>query len=149
MWFNFTDDLVEAEGWNRDAGRVSRRIEVDRRPPIFAPHPVICDGWQAAAYDMAKGGKQRIEGCANPSPEPDGGTGPDLSFIGKYLEYLGEEVVTVPAGTFPCRRFAISWDNDHPPILTWVTGDDIQPVKLRWDLLDSSYVLQSLSDPKD
>ena len=47
------------------------------------------------------------------------------------------------------KYFQISWDKDKvgydwPPIHVWVNSDDFIMVKIRWDHLDSSYILDEL-----
>jgi len=54
----------------------------------------------------------------------------------KVIDYMGEETLTVPAGTFPCRYYRLHPSNpQNPPLETWVTGEDATLVKMRWDLL--------------
>ena len=83
------------------------------------------------------------------SKTPHGSTGPTITLTEKYLSYHGEEEITVPAGTFKTKYFQISWDKDKvgydwPPIHVWVNSDDFIMVKIRWDHLDSSYILDKL-----
>ena len=145
-WFRFTDNAIECESYTADAGRISQVIAVESRVRIFACHPLMADGWQTSQFDhKSKEKKQTIRPWAHPSPLPDGSTGP-LAGVGfKVMEYKGEEDVTVPAGTFRCRRYDLTASNPaNPPLLTWVTGDDCQLVRLRWDVLKSDYVLTDL-----
>ena len=100
-WFRFDDDGAECESLTALEGRVSQRRETLGRPLLFAPHPLVCDGWQASAYDYSRGpGRQRLDPCSNSSSRPDGGSGPSIGIVHKDLEYVGDETVTVPAGTF-------------------------------------------------
>jgi hypothetical protein len=119
------------------------------RPRLFAPHPLVCDGWQASAFDFSRGpGRQRLDPCANSSSRPDGGSGPSIGIVHKDLEYVGDETITVPAGSFATRHLRIlplmpemaHWT----PMDFWVTGTDCQLVRMRWDLLRSTYDLVEL-----
>lgn len=147
--FWFDEQGVDCEGFTASDGRFSQRVNLPRRSTLFAPHPLVTDGWQAAAFDYSRGvGRQRLEWCTNSSPEPDGGTGPNVGVVYKDLEYCGDERVTVAAGTFLARRMKIhplmnemaNW----PPLEFWVAGTDFLMVKMRWDLLKSTYELVKL-----
>lgn len=148
--FWFDDRGVDCEGFTASDGRFSQRVNLPRRTTLFAPHPLVTDGWQAAAFDYARGiGRQRLEWCTNSSPEPDGGSGPNVGVVYKDLEYCGDERVTVAAGTFDARRMKIHplmnemahW----PPLEFWVAGADFLLLRMRWDLLESTYELVELS----
>jgi hypothetical protein len=148
-WFRFDDRGAECEAFTAGDGRVHQRCELGRRPLLFVPHPLVCDGWQASAYDYARGpGVQRLEPCANSSPRPDGGSGPALGLSHKHLQYVGDETLEVAAGRFACRRLRIlppEGDEAHGvPLDIWVTGTDFILVRMRWDLLRSTYDLVML-----
>ena len=66
-----------------------------------------------------------------PSGDHRGATPPLITEARLTLEYVGEETVTVTAGTFTCRHFRFT-DEDggmatehgaHPPYEVWVTAD--------------------------
>ncbi|HSN73198.1 MAG TPA: hypothetical protein VLT59_16910 [Steroidobacteraceae bacterium] len=148
-WYRFRDDGVECEQWNVRAGRTSQFLPLGRRAKLFAPHPLVTDGWQARAYDFSAGpGRQRVEHCTNSSSTPDGSTGPMVCAVYKDLEYLGRTSVRTAAGTFECRHMKIhpvmgtmaAW----PPLEFWIAGEDCLLVRMRWPLLSSTYDLVEL-----
>lgn len=148
-WFRFDDRGVECEAWTAADGRVRQRVELPRRSTLFAPHPLVTDGWQASAFDYARGpGIQRLEHCTNSSPRPDGASGPLVGTVFKDLEYVGDERVTVAARTFDARHLRIlpraPGMNDWPPLEFWVAGEDFVLLRMRWDLLASTYELVEL-----
>ncbi len=53
----------------------------------------------------------------------------------------------MPAGTFDCERFEISWGDECPPLQLWVIPADNILARLRWDFLDSQYDLAHLERP--
>ncbi len=151
-WFRFTDTFAECETLTTQHGRVSQRWPLERPCPVFISHAVTCDVWQIALFDRQSGDKiQRIEGRLSSSTLPNGGSGPMLSagFSGTAgpgvvdLEYLETKSVTVPAGKFEADHFAILREG-KAPLEIWGMGDDIVPVKLRWDLLNQSFDLVEL-----
>jgi hypothetical protein len=149
-WFRFDDRGIDCESFTRGEGRVSQRVELGRQATLFAPHPVVLDGWQAAAFDYARGpGRQRLTACANSSPRPDGSSGPAIGIVEKDLEWVGETTTEVPAGRFATRHLRIHmlmpYMQGWPPIELWVHGEDVQLVRLSWALLDATYELVELS----
>jgi hypothetical protein len=148
-WFRFDGAGAECEAFTAADGRISQRVEIAGGAQLFAPHPVSCDGWQAAAFDFARGpGLQRLARCTNSSSRPDGASGPMLGRVFKDLEYVGDEQLTVAAGSFAARHMRIhprqgamaSW----PPLEFWVTGEDFLLVRMRWELLETTYDLVEL-----
>jgi len=142
-WFRFTDDAIECEAVTAETGRISQRISVERRVRIFASHPLITDGWQTTQFDHARSeAVQKIEQWAHSSSLPDGGSGPMAGTGYKIIKYRGEEEITVPVGTFACRRYDLqSMIPSRPPLEAWVHGEDHQLVKMHWDLRPADYVL--------
>jgi hypothetical protein len=151
-WFHFTDTQAECESFTVDAGRISQRWPLEGRPPIFVSHAVSCDAWTNAAFDMSqKDRKQKIYPRMSSSPLGNGGSGPMLGDTTTvtptpatlHLEYLGQEELTVPAGTFLCDRIALN-PGEIPRFEIWTHGPDFLPVQLRYDRLNQYYQLVEL-----
>jgi hypothetical protein len=143
-WFRFSERLAECETWMAEGGRVSQRFELERRVPFFGVHPVAADCWCLGGFDLSKPQKiQTLQGGMMSSPLPNGASGPILSRFDLTIEYLGEEEVSVPAGTFPTRHFRFLL-HDTPAEDLWCYGDDLIFVKIRWDLLKTTYELVEL-----
>lgn len=144
--FRFGDRHVEFDGETSAGGQLRQRVAVPHRPPVFAPHPIVCDGWQAAAFDHARPERiQPLRSCANSSALAHGGSGPMIGLVDKRLEYVGETQTSVPAGAWSTRHYRVLFDHrDWPPLELFVTPEDRQLVCLRWDLLESSYELAEL-----
>jgi len=126
-WFRFTDTEAECESWTRDDGRISQRYPIERPIRGFGVHAVQGDGWLAANYPYAKGpgsthfwpGRNLIH-----SLHHFGATGPFIHTSGSGLRYVGDETITVPAGTFDCHRIAFEGlTNNHPDYDMWLTRD--------------------------
>ena len=101
-WFNCTDDSIECEAFTKLEARVSQEMKtLDRKAPhSFQNHAIAADAWHMRMYDREKGGIQKIPELLLSSPDHRGATGPMLFRAGLTLNFIGEEQVTVGAGTF-------------------------------------------------
>jgi len=141
-WFHCADGLVTGEIQSAALGRVQQRLELDAPAAIFGAHPVSGDAMKVAVFDRDGPPRQAFEGVST-SPLPNGASGPILAARRYDFEYLGTEDVTVPAGTFSCAHFRWHFQ-EFAPIDIWNSGTDCIPVKLRWDELESDYVLSEI-----
>ena len=103
----------------------------------FIPHPLASDVWHGWYYDKARGGTQTTtvyDVAAN-------GTQP-LQVGRVYVQgltYVGNELISVPAGAFPCDHFRVGDAVDY-----YVTGPDAIFVKFVWRANNAEYVLTKL-----
>lgn len=153
-WFRFDGNRVECEGLIAEQGRVSQSLTLAHRTPVFACHPLYVDGWHAAAFDHARGERvQLLEECTNSSMKLDGSTAPLLNVVRKKLEYVGREPITVGAGTFEADHYRIhplrADTPDWTPLDLWTHGPELVFVKLRWDMIESTYELVELDAPDE
>lgn len=135
-WFRFTDTHAECEGWTSEAGRIAERVEYDRPPPLFGTHPIQGDAWHLNSFDRSRGpGVQIYPRFLMCSLDHRGATGPSLVWhdAGMKIEWVGEERITVGAGTFDAwhfcygerdsNRLGSNEAGEHPPYEVWVTAD--------------------------
>jgi hypothetical protein len=125
-WFRFTDSEAECEAWSVDGGRISERAAIQRPMRGFGTHVLVADGWMAATfpYHLGPGHSHSWGENLIHSTHHLGATGPMLAKTGSGLEFVGDETVDVPAGTFECHRLRfVGFTNDHPPYDFWVTND--------------------------
>jgi len=145
-WMRFSETHAETESFNVNDGRISQRLDLEQRTRWLASHPIAGDAMAFSIFDLSNGpGKTFFPDMMVTSPDHRGATGPLLFKLGFGIEYLGDETITVPAGTFETRHYLL-----HPsrpewtPLETWVTGPDYVFVKLSWDVLEADYVLAEL-----
>ena len=154
-WFRFTGEYAECETYTADAGRISQRMKLNGLPPSFGPHPVACDVWHIGAFDMDSGIRiQTIKGTLMSSPRPDGASGPFLSrtvletggvSTDEFrIEYVGPETVTVEAGTFETDHFRFLLGEESIPEDIWCLPEDLIIVKVRFDVMATTYELVDL-----
>ncbi len=143
-WFKFERDAIAFDGVDAAGARHSALVPADPAPVVFAPHPLIIDGWQSAAFDPAGPSRQSYR-SATCSLEPDGGTAPFPAFTTKVMERVRRETIEVEAGTFDCDFFRIHPHRpDWSPLEMWITGEDRILCRMDWKVLDSSYRLLRL-----
>lgn len=130
-WFNLADGVVECESAGPSIGRLSQRRPEGDALDGFGTHPIVGDGYFTRQLDISNGPCRRTMRVYLPSPDHRGATPPMISEVKIDLEYLGEETVTVTAGTFVCRHYAFIDTSDtgmggkqHPRYDMWVTADD-------------------------
>jgi hypothetical protein len=128
-WFRFGADFIECESYGPTIGRVSQRVALDKPIDGFGTHPIVADGYFLGLHDWSSV-KRRTFHMYLPSPDHRGATPPLLSPVRIDGLYLGEEEVTVKAGTFKTRHFQFLDDGtsgmagEHPVYDVWITADD-------------------------
>ena len=129
-WMRFTDNCAETEMFNVHDGRISQRLELARRVRWLASHPISSDGLGFAIYDRSRGpGKTFFPDMMVTSPDHRGATGPLLFKLGFGVEYVGDDTITVPVGTFDAHHFryvdtAGELPQEHPQYDVWCSADD-------------------------
>jgi len=128
-WYRRDGDVLEMEGWSPEGGRVSLREASDRSFEDLGLHPVIGDGYMCRHVDPQRGPHQRRVKFHFCSPDHRGATPPVIAPLEAIIEYVGDETVTVTAGSFATHHYryldasAASPEKAHPPIDVWVTAD--------------------------
>ncbi len=129
-WFRFAPGYVECETFNHRDGRITQRIDTANPVSWMQCHPIVGDALLMKLYDLNKGpGKTFFDNIMLSSPDHRGATGPMLFQLGFGIQYVGEETVTVEAGTFEARHFQVvdtagQLPEEHPPYNVWCTADD-------------------------
>jgi hypothetical protein len=135
-WYRFEDTFAECEGWTHENGRISERVEYEKPVAVFGTHPIQGDAWHLNTVDRSNGPCiQEYGAILMSSLDHRGATGPSLVWHepGMIIEYVGEERITVAAGTFDALRFCYgerhskregsNEKGEHPPYEIWVTAD--------------------------
>ena len=131
--FRILPDMVECESFGPSIGRVSQRVPIVGDYDGFGTHPIAGDAYLTKKMDRSKGPHRRALRTFLPSPDHRGATPPLIAEANMYLEYVGEETVTVAAGTFAAYHYRFSDEEGgmvsidgkaHPEYDVWVTADD-------------------------
>lgn len=129
-WMRFTPNYVECETHNQRDGRMTQKVEISTPVKWLQAHPIVGDALLMRMYDLSQGpGKTFFPDLFLTSPDHRGATGPLLFKTGFGIRYVGEETITVKAGTFKARHFQVvdtagNLPEEHPPYNLWCTADD-------------------------
>lgn len=127
-WFRFSPDLIECESYGPSIGRLSQRVPLAQPIDGFGTHPVVADAFLLGGMDWSTT-KRRTLNMYLPSPDLRGATPPMAAPVKIDAEYVGEETVTVKAGSFKTKHFRYldvgdsGFSTQHPPYDVWVTDD--------------------------
>ena len=128
-WFRFGEDFIECESFGPTIGRVSQRVELTQPIHGFGTHPIVADGYFLSLHDWTKTQRHTFN-MYLPSPDHRGATPPFIAPVHIDGLYLGEEEITVKAGTFKTRHFQFLDDGtsgmsgEHPKYDVWITADE-------------------------
>lgn len=130
--FIIRDGYVECESYGPSIGRISQRMKIVGNFDGFGTHPIQGDAYITKKLDLSRGPHVHQLRTFLPSPDHRGATPPLIAEANIQLAYVGEETVTVKAGTFDCRHFRFTDEHGgmatdkggHPPYDLWVTADD-------------------------
>ena len=128
-WMRFSETHAETESFNINDGRISQRLDLEQRTRWLASHPIAGDALAFSIFDLSNGpGKTFFPDMMVTSPDHRGATGPLLFKLGFGIEYLGDETITVPAGTFDAHHLryvdtAGQLPEEHPVYDVWCSAD--------------------------
>ena len=147
-YFKIENDKLVVITDNVETGHVLQTVTVPTDFFSIVSHAVMLDGWAIFNYDRTLGGEQ-TRTAYNTSTRWNGTDGP-LGRLEKFrLNLIGEEEITVPAGTFKAAHFTI--DSDELKVPTshlWVAGEDKILLRYDWGEMDCEYVLTSWKTEK-
>lgn len=127
--FRIADGYVECESFGPTIGRVSQKVPFGGVFDGFGTHPIAGDAYITKKMDKSKGPHARKFRTFLPSPDHRGATPPIIAETSLTLAYVGDETVTVAAGTFEASHYKFtdpeaSMAGGHPEYNVWVTADE-------------------------
>ncbi len=131
--FRILPDVIECESFGPSIGRLSQRQPIVGKFDGFGTHPISGDAYITKKVDRSNGPTRHALRTFLPSADHRGATPPMIAEVNITLEYVGEETVTVAAGTFDSYHFRFTDEaggmvgasgHAHPDYDVWVTADD-------------------------
>jgi len=130
-WFRFDGQCAHGVAKSVKTGVTTQIIPLDNPIPSVGAHPLLCDMLHCMAYDHNKQARvQRSRGVMMTSLELDGCSGPFLTPHNMDIEYLGEENVSVPAGSFDAEHYRFP-GVEFPEEEVWLVREPLQFVRVR------------------
>ena len=128
--FDHAAGTVRCDSHGPAIGRISQILPIGEALDGFGTHPIVGDAYLTKCLDISGGPVQRTIRVLLPSADHRGATPPVLAEVRIDLAYVGDETVTVAAGTFACHRFRFLDESAdgmggtrHPVYDIWVTAD--------------------------
>jgi hypothetical protein len=139
-------EVVRFEAQIDGLGRMSQTIPAPGGLAYLGLHPVTNDGLitQLRGED-APGVFRTFHGLTN-SKSANGEIG--LYAMPTHIDvaFIGYETITVAAGQFDARRFALRWAPDWPPADVWVRRHDCVFLLLRWSMIEDWFELTDFTE---
>ncbi|MEE4454202.1 hypothetical protein [Novosphingobium resinovorum] len=144
-----TSILFPADGGPIDL----QTIPFDHPDTTLGYHPSSVESWKLMKISRIIPGPQTMH-LLTLSHTWNGGTLEHAIKLEAQVEYLGEETITTPAGTFDCHHYVwhtLAFDGD---LDIWITGEDAVVVRMdgsekrvRYEL--DSYVVKTFDDARE
>jgi hypothetical protein len=145
MWFDVDDAAV------RMAARVGTRVSDVVVPSLariayLGLHPLQGDALIAAIRGTDDPGRFIGIDAVTNSVSPNGDDACGAVPLRIDVAYIGSEPISVVAGDFAARRYAIRWRDDWPAADLWVRDTDFTFLRMHWDQVPTVYELTALKD---
>ena len=111
--------VLPADGGAPDMTSFPIEIETE----VLGYHPTTAEGWKLMKLDRSHSGVQVIR-LLTTSLTWNGGTLSHGRKVEMPVEYLGEDEITVAAGTFRCHRYMWRTGDIDGDLEIWTTGED-------------------------
>ncbi|MFK7829048.1 MAG: hypothetical protein AB8B57_04640 [Congregibacter sp.] len=143
-WFLFESEKVSVESTLLDTGKIKQQFCNIKPFKYLGLHPLQGDALITTQVNKSSPGQYiRIKGITNSLSE-NGDNGLTAMPVDIDVAYLGNESLTVAAGRFNARKYALRWQPDWPPAYVWVKEEDAVFLKMTWEKIDNWYELTSL-----
>lgn len=146
-WFSFDACGADVESRVRNRGRMTQRFERGSPWPYLGLHPLQGDALVTLHADEANPGRYVAVPALTNSVSENGDQDLIATVVSIEVAALGPESISVRAGDFRARRFAVRWHPDWPPATLWVREEDCLFLKLTWEQVANTYELAELEEP--
>ena len=144
LWFEIGERAVRLHGWIDGAPTDPVTLRLDAPLPYLGLHPLQGDALIVHARGTDAPGEFRAIPCITNSVSPNGDEAVGARRVIIDVAYLGEAMVSVPAGAFAARHYQLCWDAAWPPADLWVRREDAVFLRMDWPFADARYELAEL-----
>ena len=140
-WFIFNKDKVNVKSTELGLGEVTQQFTNTVPFQYLGLHPLQNDALITTQVDKSAPKQYiTIKGITNSLSE-NGDQGLAAIPVNIEVAYLGNEALTVKAGTFNARKYALRWQPHWPPAYVWVQDEAPVFLKMTWEKIDNWYEL--------
>lgn len=144
-WYAINGNTVECEGMTETDGRISRRIEADRRVEFLGTHPLAGDAITAMVRGTDAPGSARSLLCAANSMAHLGDEDLSVMLVEPEVCFVGPDRIDIAAGTFDALHYTIRWSDKVPHHTDfWIDPVDCLPLLTVLPAIGERYELVSL-----
>jgi len=129
-WYGFTPDATQCESLTAGLGRTSQTLP--GRAEYLGLHPLVGDGAIALARGTNAPGIERMVPGVTCSYDINGESTLVALPIAIGVTYLGQEELTVSAGSFGADVYDLRWQPQWPAARLWVHGEDAVFLRMSW-----------------
>ncbi|MET0247728.1 MAG: hypothetical protein ABW182_13340 [Sphingomonas sp.] len=141
QWFEVGAHAVRVNATIGGKAVPEHRIPTEAQLPYLGLHPLQGDALIVEARGTSAVGRFMPIAAVTNSISPNGDEALGQQAMTIDVAYLGREPVTVAAGAFSARHYALRWRADWPPADLWVREQDCVFLRMRWPLIDEWYEL--------
>ena len=144
LWFDMGRRDVRLSSWIHGQRVEQVTLDLPRRLVYLGLHPLQGDALIVNARGIERPGEFVAIDCVTNSISPDGDEAVGARTISIAVAYLGEQMITVAAGTFQARHYAVRWDPAWPAADLWVRRQDCIFLRLDWTHVSARFELAEL-----
>jgi hypothetical protein len=144
-WYRVDGSVVECEGFTRQLGRISQRLDAGSPIGHLGLHTIVADCMVAAVRGVQDPGVEKKVTCVTSSVADYGLGGYAAYAVAPLVTYLGCESIEVRAGRFEAEHFMVRW-SDFVPAYShfWVLREHFLPLRLKGASGPVSYELAAI-----
>ncbi|WP_133243844.1 hypothetical protein [Sphingomonas pokkalii] len=143
QWFDVEDGMVRVAGRLEGRSVPEQRIATTGRLPYLGLHPLQGDALITMLRGTDQPGRFLPIAAVTNSVSPNGDEALGTQAMTIDVAFVGETQVTVTAGSFPARRYALRWRADWPPADLWVRADGVF-LRMHWAWIEEWYELAAI-----
>lgn len=143
IWFRIGQDGVHVDQSLRGQLLPQQHLPLEAPLPYLGLHPLQGDALIVEQRGTDAPGQYRAVAAVTNSISPNGDEAVGAQRMQIHVAYLGRENISVTAGTFTARHYALRWRDDWPPADLWVRQEDNLFLLMRWPMISTWYELDT------
>lgn len=147
-WFRVDQDGVYVDQSLHGQVLPQQYLPLERPLPYLGLHPLQGDALIVEQRGMDAPGEYRPVETVTNSISPNGDEAIGAQRMQIHVAYLGFETISITAGIFSARHFALRWRDDWPAANLWVREQDNLFLLMRWPMISTWYELDTWEEQR-